>query len=210
MSFRTAFFALAILSACGGRVVPYTAQMADQPVSTAPTPVSTPSPRPLYVVISDAGVPSELNIQDTPHTIAGFDAFVAKSLEQALAPHFTSVRVVSSPSELPTEPHFVADFAVTSVRGKPVKVEGEDATALIMEWSIALRASGSKANLFTAAGEGVGEAQHQTLDETIKQTMKSALRMLRQIWKEKDVQGRLRAVEAPSSPAPETAESPGP
>jgi hypothetical protein len=198
MKIRMMVLVLATLVACQG-VGPQTAQMANLAVSTAPMPITTPIQRPLVLVVSETAVAPDVTIENTPHSITGFDAFVAASLQQALANQFTSVTVVTSSSEAPAEPHFVAEYVVTGVWGKHLEVEGTTETALIMAWSFALRPSESQDYVFTASGEGVSDTGYATLDEGVRQMMTSALDLLHQIWTEKNVTDLLRAIEPPAA-----------
>lgn len=195
---------LGLLMSCG--VSAYTAQMADQPVSTTPMPVSTPIQRPLILVVPETKVAPTVKVQQTPHSIAGFNAFVGQSMQQALTPFFTSVSIVKSAQEGPQEPHFVADISVTGVSGKPLSVGGLTYTTLVMEWSMGLRPSESQEYVFSAVGEGVSDPQYRTLDMGAQQMMKSALKSLQKVWTEKEVTSALRAIDAPA-PA-ETEEAP--
>ncbi len=189
-----------LLAGCGPGA--YTAQMADQSVTTTAMPISTPIQRPLVLVVPEEKVAPIVNVQNTPHSIAGFNAFVGKSMQQALTPYFTNVAVLTSAEEGPAEPHFVADITVTGVTGKPLTVGNLTYTALVMEWSMGLRPSESKEYVFSAVGEGVSDPQYRTLDMGAQQMMKSALKSLQQVWAEKEVTNALRAVdEAPAQPA---------
>ena len=173
----------------------YTAQMAEQPVSTIGMPVSTPIQRPLVLVVSEERVVLSVDVANTPHSIAGFNAFVGLSLQQALAPYFTDVLVVGSADEVPAEPHFLADVTVGSVAGNPLTIGHLVYTMIVMEWSIGLRASESQDYVFSAIGEATSEQQYATLDEGAKQMMKSAIRGLQKAWTEEEMMQTLRAID---------------
>lgn len=181
---------------CGGA---YTAQLADQSVTTTAMPVASPLSRPLLLVISPESLPSNVKIENSSHALAGFDTFVGSSLKQAMAPYFAAIDVVSSASAGPATPHYVADVKLTRVVAKPISAGGLTYTTIVMEWSLGLRASESSEYIFSLVAESPSDPQYPTLEEGAKQMMKAAISGLQQQWTEKGVFSHLREFEAGSA-----------
>lgn len=180
----------------------YTAQLADQSVTTTAMPVASPLTRPLLLVLSPESVPANVAIENSPHALAGFNAFVGGSLKQAMAPYFSSVEVAPSADQKPAEPHYVADVKLTRVVAKPIYAGGLTYTTIVMEWSMGLRPSESSDYLFSLVAESPSDPQYRTLDEGAQQMMKAAINGFQQQWAEKDVFNHLREFEAtPAAPA---------
>lgn len=174
----------------------YTAQLGEQAVTTTSMPVSSPLGRPLVLVVSPAAVPSDVQIENSRHALAGFNAFVGKSLSQAVAPYFSSVLVVASAEEAPADPHYVADVKLTRVVAKPLSAGGLTYTTLVMEWSLGLRPSEATDYVFSLVAESPSDMQYRTLDDGAKQMMKAAINGFQTQWSEKDVFNHLRQFEA--------------
>lgn len=183
----------------------YTAQLADQSVTTTAMPVASPLTRPLLLVLSPESVPANVAIENSPHALAGFNAFVGGSLKQAMGPYFSSVEVAPSADQKPAEPHYVADVKLTRVVAKPIYAGGLTYTTIVMEWSMGLRPSESSDYLFSLVAESPSDPQYRTLDEGAQQMMKAAINGFQQQWAEKDVFNHLREFEAtPAAPAQES------